>query len=166
MLYKSFVGVISVLLWMLVFLPGLTISSAPFRQQLISGHLTWTNVLMTLITYTVTNVAILCCLSGIIGAASKVIIGGTRKEAKSGESDSMSGLLLAGVLRSFLIYLLFISGVYLATNAPFASPTQEQYVRVAGLISLFAFFAGYDPRFFGRIVESFASTAPQQHAKS
>lgn len=165
MLFKSIIGALTVLLWMLVFLPGLTISSAPFRQQLISGNLSWTNVSMTLITYTVTNVAILCCLSGIIGAATKTIIGSTRKE-KSDESITMSGMLLAGVLRSFLIYLLFISGVYLATNAPFASPTQEQYVRVAGLISLFAFMAGYDPRFFGRIVDSFASAAPQPRAKS
>jgi len=166
MLYKSIVGALSVLLWMLVFLPGLTISSAPYRQQLISGHLSWTSVIMTLITYTVTNVAVLCCLSGIIGASTRAIIGSTSKGEKTSEGEGMSGMLLAGVLRSFLIYLLFISGVYMATNAPFAAPTQEQYVRVAGLISLFAFISGYDPRFFARIVDSFASATSQPRAKS
>ena len=163
MLFKSIIGSVSVLLWMLVFLPGLTISSAPYRQQLVEGNLSWESVMMTLITYTVTNVAVLCCLAGIIGAATQAIFVGTHPKEQKEEEDKLSGVLLAGVLRSFLIYLLFISGVYMATNAPFAAPTQEQYVRVAGLISLFAFVSGYDPRFFSRIVDSFASSA--SHSK-
>lgn len=159
MIYKSIAGAISVVLWILVFLPALIISSAPYRQQLENGVFTTKTIFMTLITYTVTNVAILCCLAGVIGASTRMIIDAAKhKGQKQKDSFNFAGIMLAGVMRSFLIYLLFISGIYLATNAPFANPTQEQYVRVAGMISLFAFVAGYEPKFFGRIMESFSTS--------
>ncbi len=162
MIYKSIAGAFSVILWVLVFLPGLIISSAPYRQQLDSGVFTSKAIFMTLITYTVTNVAILCCLAGVIGAATRMIVDAAKHNGqKQKDNFHFAGIMLAGVMRSFLIYLLFISGIYLATNAPFANPTQEQYVRVAGMISLFAFIAGYEPKFFGRIMESFSTSMPK-----
>lgn len=150
------------LLWLVVFLPGLTISSMPYRTAL-QQSITLENLFMTLVTYTVTNVAILCCIAGVIGAMTKdmyEIVTTRHVDKNSGRIKKSTGLVLAGVLRSFLIYILFLSGVYLATNAPFENTTPQQYVRVAGLISVFAFLVGYDPKLFTKIVDSFASSVP------
>jgi hypothetical protein len=54
----------------------------------------------------------------------------------------------ASMIRSFVVYLAFIAGIYITTNAPFENPDPNQYVRFAGTISLFAFVVGYDPTKF------------------
>lgn len=55
-------------------------------------------------------------------------------------------------LKRFLIYLLLLAGVYAATPDPFAAPTPEQYVRMAGTISVLAFTVNYEPDFFQMVV--------------
>ncbi|MBN1482489.1 hypothetical protein EH223_10630 [candidate division KSB1 bacterium] len=167
MVTKSLIGIASVFLWLVVFLPGLTISSMPYRAAL-QQSITFENLFMTLLTYTVTNVAILCCIAGMIGAMTRDMyerVTERRADKSSARAKKSAGLVIAGVLRSFLIYILFLSGVYLATNAPFENTTPQQYVRVAGLISVFAFLVGYDPKLFTKIVDSFASTVPQSRDK-
>jgi hypothetical protein len=64
---------------------------------------------------------------------------------------------LASMLRSFLIYIGFIAGVYITGNAPFADPTTDQYVRFVGTLSLLAFVVGYDPTKF----QDFMSFVPR-----
>lgn len=50
----------------------------------------------------------------------------------------------ASLLRSFVVYLLFIAGIAITTDAPFSNPTADQYMRIAGLLSLIGFVVGYD----------------------
>ena len=54
----------------------------------------------------------------------------------------------ASMIRGFLVYLGFVAGIYMATNAPFADVTGDQYARLAGTISFLAFVVGYDPTKF------------------
>jgi hypothetical protein len=59
---------------------------------------------------------------------------------------------MASMMRSFLVYLAFIAGVFITTNEPFANPTPDQYVRLAGLLSFVGFLVGYDPTKFQDIL--------------
>ena len=45
-----------------------------------------------------------------------------------------------------------IAGVDGLLENPFASPSFEQYLHLAGLVSLFSFMVNYDPMLFGRII--------------
>jgi hypothetical protein len=59
---------------------------------------------------------------------------------------------VSSMLRGFVVYIAFLAGVYVGTNAPFADPTQEQYARAAGTTSLLAFIVGYDPTIFRQLI--------------
>jgi hypothetical protein len=61
-------------------------------------------------------------------------------------------LLVIGLLRGFLVYLLLLAGVYAATSDPFHLPTPEQYARMAGTVSLLSFLVSYEPQFFQRAI--------------
>jgi hypothetical protein len=112
---------------------------------------------MALLTYTVTNVGLLCCLAALAGSIAGVTIevepsaGSEGQDERESPKGNVAEILLAGVLRSFLVYLLFLAGVYVAANAPFENPTSEQYARIAGTISTFSFLVGYNPVLFQKI---------------
>jgi hypothetical protein len=59
---------------------------------------------------------------------------------------------LSSMLRGFVVFVAFVAGVYVGTDTPFADPTQEQYARMAGTLSLFAFLVGYDPTIFRELI--------------
>jgi len=134
----------AVILWLAVFLPGLTINSQPYRDALLQGEFTAQNILLTLIAYTLTNTAILCCLAGMIGTA----VHNLQKKS----ADTMPASMMTGVLRGFVIYLLLLAGVYAATPSPFNDTTPEQYVRMAGTVSLLAFLVNYEPNMFQSVI--------------
>ena len=150
------IGLTSVLLWILVFLPGLTINSQPYREQILQGNVTIHSFLTVMLTYTISNVALLCCLAGVIGAATRRI---TAKPAEQRTLDEkpVFNAVFTGVTRGFSVYLLLLAGVYAATPDPFSAPTPEQYVRMAGTISLMAFTVNYEPDLFQTIVGIAAS---------
>ena len=150
------VGLFSVLLWILVFLPGLTINSQPFRDEILAGNVTFKNFSTVLLTYTISNVALLCCLAGVIGAATRRITAKSSEQRKFDEKPAFTAIF-TGVTRGLSVYLLLLAGVYAATPDPFAAPTPDQYVRMAGTISLMAFTVNYEPDLFQTIVGIAAS---------
>lgn len=158
------IGLVSVLLWILVFLPGLTINSQPFREQILQGNVSLHNFSVVLLTYTISNVAILCCMAGVIGAATRRITAKATEQRKFDEKPVFSAIF-TGVTRGFSVYLLLLAGVYAATPDPFSAPTPEQYVRMAGTISLMAFIVNYEPDLFQTIV-GIASSKGKMAGKS
>ncbi len=138
------IGVISVVLWLAVFLPGITINSQPFRTSLLNGDFALYNIFMTMIAYTLTNTAVLCCLAGILGATAHCLIKNC--------TESSSSIIFTGIMRGFVVYLLLLAGVYAATPAPFTSTTPEQYVRMAGTVSLLAFVVNFEPNLFQSLI--------------
>lgn len=122
--------------------------------------------------YTPTNVAVLTLLAGFLGGcASKLTFshgnqGAAKGDDKAKELATASELFrsespFASMFRSLLVYLAFITGTFIATEAPFESPTSEQYVRLATTISLFAFVVGYDPTKF----QQFLNLLPRRGGK-
>lgn len=150
------IGLTFVFLWILLFLPGLTVNSQPYREQISNGNVTIQNFLTVMITYTISNVAILCCLAGVIGAATRRVTART-SELRKYDDKPVLNAVFTGVTRGFSVYLLLLAGVYAATPDPFSAPTSEQYVRMAGTISLMSFTVNYEPELFQTIVGIAAS---------
>jgi hypothetical protein len=151
-------------LWLALFLTGTLVDSSPHRARFASfeggvGAVLGEGALVA-VSYTLTNVALLCLLAGILGMlARKANLGADSKPGQaakhdagpdSGEDWTAPGN--SAVLRGFLVYLALIAGVLFLGDNP-AQPTQIQYVRLAGLISLFGFVVNYRPALFGRLLQ-------------
>jgi len=151
---ELWVGTSAVLAWVILLAGGLLISTERHRQ-LIGGaaslpvleqlKLWW----VVLTCFTVTNVALLCCLSSLLG-------GIYRATTRVGSDDSsVSVRYLPYLIQGFAIYLLLISGLLLVGEEPFSAPSQSKYIRLAGSASILSFLAGYKPRLFIQILERF-----------
>ncbi len=154
-------GILAILGWFFMFGLGIFVASKPYREQLLQAF-EWKAFFVSLLTYTPTNIAVLCELAAFGGGcASQLVITTASRfraddsQAKMDISDSeiyMQESPVSSMLRGFVVYISFLAGVYVGTNAPFAEPTQEQYARVAGTISLLAFVVGYDPTLFRQLL--------------
>jgi hypothetical protein len=147
---------LTLFLWIALFLIGTLINSAPFRARFASfeGGLTGTvkNGLVVVVAYTMPNVALLCMMASLLGAiGARARLGSDTQDAETAEQDITSPRSSA-VLRGFLVYLTLISGVIVFAETP-AEPTQAQYVKLAGVMSVVAFLVSYRPTLFGRLLE-------------
>jgi hypothetical protein len=164
-LLNGIFGSVAIAMWLAVFLPGLTINSKPYRDAIMDGSLAFADTSMAFLTYTITNVALLCCFAGIIGSCTKRLLRPEEEEEPGYGGEPVNqdmNPIFSGVLRGFLIYLLFLAGVYAATPDPFAAPTPEQYVRMAGTISGLSFVINYDPALFESVI---AAAGPKRGKK-
>jgi hypothetical protein len=154
-------GFALILGWVVLFAAGSFIPTAKFRADLLDG---WTQegfgawVLDWLIVigcYTVTNILFLALLSACLGCM-------TCRWRVSAKVDNLmqfySGLsarrcYLAALLRGFFVYLMIISGLLiLGTEETVVNTAFAQYLRVAGITSVFGFMVGYDPRIAYRLM--------------
>src|SRR5262249_46562888 len=116
----------------------------------------WNTFLAAILVYTPLNIALLTLLAGCVGGCASNITHDPKVEravddAKAVDAERLIYLTenpFASMLRSFVVYLGMIAGSVLVANDPFAEPTAEQYLRIAGTLSLFAFVVGYDPTRF------------------
>lgn len=145
--------------WLVTFLFGTLVDSRPYREQfaVLAGGFTGTlvNGLVVIGTYTLTNVAILCLVAGLLGALGARASLGTDAELAESIQDTTSPRNSA-LLRAFLVYLSLIAGVLIFGDDP-AAPTQRQYVRLAGFTSLLSFVVNYRPALFGKLLQRVGS---------
>ncbi len=144
---------LTLILWLAIFILGTLVNSAPYRSRFaaLEGGVVEVikNGLLVVLAYTLTNVAFLCILAGLLGAlSSKAVL---RPNAQNIYKDTTSPKNSA-VLRGFLVYLTLIAGVLILGENP-AEPTQIQYVKLAGLMSLAGFVMNYRPKIFGQLME-------------
>jgi hypothetical protein len=109
--------------------------------------------------YTPTNVAFLTLLAGFVGGCASYVTFVQAKPRAEGDPEQVGPAgpnreafrtesPFASMFRSFLVYLAFITGIFITAGNPFERATAEQYVRFAGTLSLFGFVVGYDPAKF------------------
>ncbi len=71
------------------------------------------------------------------------------------------------MMRGLVVYLVFVSGLYVASADPFSDSgqanAQAQYLRLSGLLSLLGFVVGYDPSRFRHWIDLIPSPS---HRKS
>ena len=139
----------ALVLWVVTFLLGTLIDSKPYRDGLASFQggfgAVLSNGAVVIATFTHTNVLILCVLAGLLGALGAKA--GLGVDGEPAEQVDMSFPRNSAVLRAFLVYLLVMSGLLILGDDP-TTPTQRQYVRLAGFISVLGFIVSYRPALF------------------
>jgi hypothetical protein len=155
-------GIVAIACWIVLFGLGLFINSGIYRNTLTSDF-NWNQFAMSILTYTPTNIAMLCLVSALSGgcASNLVVMNledtiGTNVQSLEGDKLNshvyMKENPFSSLLRGVVVYFAFLAGVYIASNAPFSNPTPEQYAKTAGAISLLSFAVGYDPTIFRSII--------------
>ena len=155
----------SITIWIVLFAAGLIVNSEPFRVR-ISNPLTPPSVepsqmenmllvwIIAILCYTPTNIILLSILTGLLGALGRCATLHDVTTARNEQDEKIPldpfNPYLSGVIRGLFTYLLIISGMIIAFQQPFAAPTPDQYVRLAGITSLASFVVSYNPRHFRR----------------
>lgn len=161
-------GGVALIVWLAIFSCGLLLETDQYRRYLspeyyqklqatapqspaterYSGS-TVTAFLVTTICYTPTNLVFLTLLAGLLGGCSSNVVAGVDGKTHP-VNDSRSLMYLtespwSAMMRSFIVYLSVIAGLYFVIDDPFKSPTPAQYMRLVGTLSVLAFVVGYDP---------------------
>ena len=150
-------------LWIIFFAAGLVIDTSPYRKKMADSKC-WSisSSLVVLTCYTPTNVAVLCCLAGLLGAlGSQVKLG---PDSAPQEGFDKTNPLLSALIRGFLVYIVLISGTLILLPDPFPDPSisgsvhdksniRELYIRLAGLVSLVSFVVSYNPKIFVTVLK-------------
>jgi len=153
-------GGAGLIFWVLLFTAGCLIASEPYRKKLggpdpLPLLLVVQYCIVVLASYTVTNVAMLCCISSLLGG---IYRGATKREEEY--RDKAIGMrILPYLIQGFVIFLLLVSGLFLLGEEPFNNLTQNKYIRLAGTASLLSFLAGYRPRIFYKWLERLDESA-------
>lgn len=117
------------------------------RKELTVAEKVWYWIIIVFC-FTPTNVAILCCFAGLLGAGADQVFLGRDEKGSTPPAADQSHPFLSAMARSFCVYLLVISGTIIVMANPFVDPSPEFYVRLAGLISVMSFVASYQPGLF------------------
>ena len=162
------IGVLGILTWGILFLAGINVNSAPYHDALAAAKSFTPDLLITwfiaFTCYTVTNALLLACLASVIGELGAHV---RPKEPPTTVDVKESRHPYVGALtRGFFIYLVSISGVIITMDSPLTSPTPQQYVRLAGLISLLSFVMAYNPLLFSKIFNHVAQNFQAQDTKA
>ncbi|MCP4260000.1 MAG: hypothetical protein GY774_21170 [Planctomycetes bacterium] len=159
---------IAMILWLSLFLVGTLVNSEPYRKRFgdFEGGIAATigTGLIVLFTYTLTNVAFLCILGGVLGVLGTKAILVSDAQAGQEPRDTTSPRNSA-IIRGFVVYLTVIAGVLILGNDP-AQTTQLQYVRLAGLMSIAGFVVNYRPAIFGQLLQRAGSLIEQSTIQS
>jgi hypothetical protein len=163
---------------------GILINSQPHRDNL-SGYFTIESemnmnsnnestgdnfiysLIIVVLFYTPSNLILLCMTAGLLGAISRIaklhVKDFNEPELPSDKTDP----LMSGILRGLFVYLLAISGILLINDNPITLPTQAQYVRLAGILSILSFLLSYNPsRFQSFIAKGMDAVQEKMHLKS
>lgn len=141
--------------WALIFAAGAVVSTAHCREaflepEALSQAQTLRCGLLVLVCYTPCNVAWLAALAGVLGAMGR--IARLTPHHPHPANDDLVHPYLSGAIRGFFVYLAVISGILVISSDPFTSPNPGQYLRIAGLVSLFSFLVSYNPGLFARML--------------
>lgn len=146
--------------WIVLFAAGVSIPAAPYitlLDHMAEGKTSTLALLgsgaMVVLCSTYTNPGILACLAAFLGGVSKGVRSGGASTAEFADaSPTPVADCLSAVVRGFFLYLVLLSGLLLLTTKAITDGTQEQYVQLAGTVSVLAFMVGYDADFFFRIM--------------
>lgn len=155
-------GGMSMLSWLMLFGAGLLVNSEPYRTA-VGTSFTAKAFVVSLLTYTPTNIALLTMAAALCGGCSSGILARSGR-AKVVEDPTTDGNAeawsedgfenpIASIIRGFVVFVAFLGGVYISTDQPFAHASPEQYARTAGAISLLAFLVGFDQAVFRNLLK-------------
>lgn len=155
----ALMGTCGVIMWIILFSLGMLIDSAPYRNSL-TTNFKLSNFIMTMLTFTPSNIAILCLVSAFAGGcASLLVIKKAQKvlglDEQSNKTNShiyMSENPFSSMMRGILVFFAFLAGVFVTSSNALSAPTAQAYTQAAGVVSMLAFLVGYDPTMFRTLI--------------
>lgn len=160
-LFIVLAGIIGVFMWIVFFTLGMLIDSSQYRATL-STSFTWFKFVMTMITFTPSNIAILCLVSAFTGGCSSLLVIKKAQKAlglddpattnKSNSQIFMNESPFSSMLRGILVFFAFLAGVFITSSNALTAPTAQAYTQAAGVVSMLAFLVGYDPTMFRNLI--------------
>ncbi|MDG3007262.1 hypothetical protein [Paludisphaera mucosa] len=143
--------------WVFLVTAGITVGTQdyidPIRKHLASSLAEVVGCLVVIaLCHTVTNTAMLCCVSAFLGVLGFRAVGAVDPAAPAaplGRRDAY----IAAVTRGFFIFLIIQSGSVILSDQAFTNLSLEKYIRLAGLSSLLSFTVGYNPAVFGQLMD-------------
>ena len=152
----AMLGTFGVFTWIVFFSLGMLIDSSQYRNTL-STNFTVFKFVMTMFTFTPSNIAILCLVSAFTGGCASLLVIKKAQKAlgldaeinnKSNAQLYMSENPFSSMLRGILVFFAFLAGVFVTSSNALAEPTAQTYTQAAGVVSMLAFIVGYDPTMF------------------
>ena len=165
--------IVCLIAWTALFSAGILVNSQPYRQSIKDAvvvkdwddfswnyttyiALSW---IVVVTCYTPTNIAILCSVAGLLGTLGDHVKLGADSQGR--DPSDRTHPFISSLVRSFFVYIVLISGVFILAADPFPDPTlegssitytesalRELYIRLAGIVSLASFAVSYDPMLF------------------
>jgi len=159
--------ILFLLLWLCIFLAGSFFDAGLYLKNLKveqrSDLLKFFDFFRLMGTYTWSNILLLCCLSSILGDYGRVAMTNSKKLT-----------IMAALVRGFFIYLFLTAGQLIFTGSlpiPESSgidysgvvlTSENDYRRLSGICSLFAFTAGFKPEFFESYIKKLTGTISEE----
>ncbi len=149
---EALICFLAIAAWVILTAAGVAVSTKPYID-LISGSAGPATILglvqawfLVITCYTFTNIAFLCCLSAVIGAIGRSAQ--VDDVERHHPATDLRTLCVSGVIRGFFMYIVILSGTLILSDQKYDDITIEQYLKLAGLVSLLSFAIGYDPQMF------------------
>lgn len=158
---------IIILVWICILAAGILINSSSYREvvanysygKVRSGEQPQTNNvsdntniilawIVVIFCYTPTNVVFLCMSAGLLGALARIARLHVHSDDEEDIPSDRVNPLISGILRGVFVYILIIAGILVINEDPITAPSQVQYVRLAGVLSLTSFLLSYHPHKF------------------
>jgi hypothetical protein len=157
----ALLGSCGVVTWIVLFSAGMLIDSSQYRNTL-TTNFSWYKFIMTMFTFTPSNIAILCLVSAFTGGCASLLVIkkaqkvlGLDEQANHNKSNSriyMSENPFSSMMRGILVFFAFLAGVFITSSNALSAPTAQAYTQAAGVVSMLAFLVGYDPTMFRTLV--------------
>lgn len=158
-------------IWFVLFTGGTMIGTEPYRNDIANRApiptriVAWTTILLF---WTMSNVGLLSMLAAVLGVfgqrarfAKKMsdlhIVHNTSINSIPTSIAHIYVHYASAIMRGFGVYALTISGLLVMATDSLIDPSQGQYVRLAGLISVISFYAGYDPEVLAGLLDRIKS---------
>ncbi len=142
--------------WLILFASGAFVPTQAYRSELLAGHrYNLGHFVTVLLCYTLTNILFLAILSSGIGCMTCRWRVTTQVERLMHFYATLppKRVYFAAALRGFFLYLAIISGfLVMATEDAVLNTGFSQYIRIAGITSIFGFIVGYDPQVIYRMM--------------
>ncbi len=167
-------GIAALATWFGLFAGGLLVGTETYRNQIMSpdgvasAFTTW---LIVLSFWTITNIGLLACVSSYLGAfgrRARFIAAPPDGTVREDLDINLSFTALwtyyaSAVMRGFGVYTLSLAGLLVLATQSLLTPSQEDYLRFAPLLSIISFYGGYDSTVFAGLlgrVKSLVDTKP------
>lgn len=142
---RAILSILSIALWLFLFMLGMLIDSAPYRSHFQKDPTAFLTAFMIIWTWTPINIGLLSLFAGLIGGLNRGLLDSDPNNDH--QENGVAYHCWTGLVAGFVIYLGFMAGMIIVNDDLFGNLTVEKYNKLASLLSITAIVAGLRPEF-------------------